>query len=245
MEIIKDIAYAPAHGVRGRLDVVIPEGGRNLPVVLVVHGGGMRSLSKERMHRVAEFVAEEGWAAVNVNYRLLPDRPFPAPLEDVLAAFRWIEATDLDAVARQDRSRVALLGASAGGYLVLASGFLLGREKVRAIVDVSGPATRERGGAGVEGSGKDPRLFRSPMDLAGPGSPPLLALHSRRDGVVDPGESDAIVARVKEVGGQAELYSYDGPDELHGIWCVQNDPQPRLLPYLEEAIAAFLRKHLT
>lgn len=67
MEILKDIVYAPDHGIRGRLDVVLPDGGRDLPLEMVVHGGGMWSLSKERMHRVAEFVATRGWVAVNVN----------------------------------------------------------------------------------------------------------------------------------------------------------------------------------
>ena len=244
MEIVRNIAYAPEHGERGRLDLVLPDGASGRSVVMVIHGGGMRALSKERMDNVAAFVAEQGWAAVNVNYRLLPGHPYPAPLEDTLAAFEWIQETDEPGLVRQDRSRVALLGASAGGFLVLMMGFLLGPKRVRAIVDISGPATRSRASEQSPREGKDPRLFSAPVDLVGAEAPPLLAVHSRVDGVVDPAESTAVVARVRQAGGRAELYSYDGPDKLHGIWQVQDDPHPRLLPHIEEKIAAFLRETL-
>ena len=244
MEIVRNIAYAPEHGERGRLDLAFPHGASGRPVVMVVHGGGMRALSKARMDNVAAFVAEQGWAAVNVNYRLLSDHPYPAPLEDTLAAFEWIQETDEPRITRQDRSRVALLGASAGGFLVLMMGFMLGPKRVRAIVDISGPTTRSRASAQSPREGKDPRLFYAPVDLVGADTPPLLAVHSRVDGVVDPAESTAVVARVHQAGGQAELYSYDGPDRLHGIWQAQDDPHPRLLPHIEEKIAAFLRETL-
>ena len=240
MEVIRDIAYAPDHGERGQLDLVLPDGASDRPVVMVIHGGGLQALSKTRMDLVAEFVAEQGWAAVNVNYRLLPDNAYPAPLEDTLAAFQWIQDTDEPGLVRQDRSRVALLGASAGGFLVLMMGFMLGPDRVRAIVDISGPATRSRASEGSPREGKDPRLFSAPVDLVGPGTPPLLAVHSRPDTVVDPAESDAVVERVQKAGGHAELYSFDGPDNLHGIWQVQDAPRPRLLTHIEDRIAGFL-----
>jgi len=244
VKTIRDIAYAPEHGERGMLDLVLPDDASGRPVVMVVHGGGMRALSKARMDRVAAFVAEMGWAAVNVNYRLLPDHPYPSALEDALAAFEWIRATDEPGIARQDRSRVALLGASAGGFLVLMMGFLLGPERVRAIVDISGPSMRSRASEASPREGKDPRLFSAPVDLVGPQTPPLLAVHSRVDGVVDPAHSAAVVERVCKAGGRAELYSYEGPDKLHGIWQVQNDPHPRLLRHIEERIARFLGETL-
>jgi acetyl esterase/lipase len=243
--IVRDIAYAPAHGVRGRLDLALPEPASGCPIVMVIHGGGLRSLSKERMDNVATFVAEQGWVAVNVNYRLLPDAPYPAPIEDTLAAFEWIRSSADPNLRCHDRSRVALLGASAGGFLVLMMGFLLGKERVRAVVDISGPSTRARcGEAGASGFGTDPRLFAAPVDLATPAAPPLLCVHSRVDGVVSHEESVAVVDRVRREGGRAELYSYEGPDRLHGIWQRQDDPHPRLLPHLEQKIAAFLREHL-
>ena len=53
-----------------------------------------------------------------------------------------------------------------------------------------------------------------------------------------------MVERIRRAGGRAELYSYDGPDRLHGIWQAQDDPHPRLLAHIEERIAGFLRESL-
>ncbi len=237
-----DVAYAPEHGQRGKLDIHLPDDAESLPVVMVIHGGGLRSLSKERMRNVCTFLVEQGWAAVNVNYRLLPDNPFPAPLEDVLDAFRWLQQTEDADLVRQDRTRVAVLGASAGGYLVSMMGVLLGKDQLNAVVDISGPSTRRRTEEPVEGY--DEQWFKPPVELAHAGAPPFLCVHSTCDGVVDFSESERLVAALRDAGGQAELYSYEGPDQLHGIWTKQDAPMPRLLPELEARIAEFLRAHL-
>jgi acetyl esterase/lipase len=237
-----DVAYAPAHGRRGMLDIHLPDGGRHLPVVMVIHGGGLTSLSKERMRNVCTFIVEQGWAAVNVNYRLLPDNPFPAPLADVLDAFKWVRETDEADLARQDRGRVAVLGASAGGYLVAMMGMLLGKKALRSVVDISGLSTRRR--TDEIPAGYDGRWSKAPVELVHADAPPFLCVHSRRDGVVAFSESEKLVEALRKAGASAELYSFAGPDNLHGIWCEQDAPAPRLLPELEDVIAAFLRKTL-
>jgi acetyl esterase/lipase len=68
---------------------------------------------------------EQSWTAVNTNYRLLPDHPFPAPLQGVLRAYAWVQDANHLVLARQDTTRVALLGASAGGFLAMAAGLML------------------------------------------------------------------------------------------------------------------------
>jgi len=241
MQIHRDIPYAPGHGERGLLDIVCPEGAAGRPVVVVIHGGGMEALSKERMDGVAAFIAERGLVAVNVNYRLLPAHPFPAPLEDVLTAIRWVGETDLEPLRSQDRARLALLGPSAGGYLALAAGLILGRERVRGIVSISGPATRVRPAQPREGT--DTRLLAPPVGLVTAEAPRLLAVHSRNDGLVPPEESRAIVARVRGAGVPAELLDFDGPGKQHGIWR-DDTPRPRLHAFLEDGIAAFLHRVL-
>ena len=80
------------------------------------------------MAGVSIFPAEQGWAAVNINYRLLTNHPFPAPLGDVLTAYRWHQDTDQEDLCRRGRVRVALLGASAGGFLAMAAGSLGARQ---------------------------------------------------------------------------------------------------------------------
>jgi len=243
MKVKRDISYALQHGKRGLLDLFLPDQASNCPIVMVIHGGGLQALSKERMAGISALMVEQGWVAVNINYRLLPDHPFPAALQDVLSAYRWILDTDQEDVRRQSRTRIALLGASAGAFLAMAAGLILGREQVRSIVSISGPAQRRRSSDKVLGEGLDSRLFLAPVELVGPEAPPILATHSRNDELVKPEESVAIVQRMQEAGCQAELYLYDGPGDLHGIW--RNDQPPlRFFEHLEEVIAAFLRKTL-
>ena len=242
MQIKRNITYSAQHGERGKLDLFFPDEAPDRPIVMVIHGGGFQALSKERMDGVSTFIAEQGWVVVNVNYRLLPDNPFPAPLEDVLSAYQWILDTDREDMRRQDRTRISLLGASAGAYLAMAAGFILGRNQVKSLVSISGPARRRRSTEASPVAGLDPRLLRAPIELVTPEAPPLLSTHSRNDELVKPEEAVAIVEKMRETGCHAELYMYDGPGKLHGIWRDEEEQPLRFFLHLEDAIAKFIRK---
>jgi acetyl esterase/lipase len=86
---------------------------------LHIHGGGFVAGRPELDHDVASrFALEAGIVVVNVDYRLAPENPFPAPLEDCYAALAWLHAH-----ARElgvDQSRIAVGGFSAGGGLAAA-----------------------------------------------------------------------------------------------------------------------------
>jgi len=88
------------------------------PVVFYVHGGGFHLLSKDTHWLMGLVFARYGYLVVNISYRLAPQHPFPAALEDTCAAYRWL-AAHLTALGG-DPSRVALAGESAGGNLVTA-----------------------------------------------------------------------------------------------------------------------------
>jgi acetyl esterase/lipase len=243
MRVERDIAYAPDLGDRGKLDLYLPGEPAGRPLVMVIHGGGLREFSKERMAGVSAFIAEGGWIAVNVNYRLLPDAPYPAALQDVLAAYRWLREADQADLRRQDRTRIALLGASAGAFLAMMAGLILGQEQVRCMVSISGPARPGRyAGEAAKGS-FDPGLLSAPTELVGPHAPPLLAIHSRNDQLVKPQESVAMVERMQAAGCCADLYLYDGPGKLHGIWRDDRLP-PRLFGHIEDTIGSFLSRTL-
>jgi acetyl esterase/lipase len=234
VKVIKDIPYAPQHGERGLLDLMLPDGAADRPVVVVIHGGGFQALNKERMTRVGAFLVERAFAVVNINYRLLPECAFPAPVEDGLAACRWVKETDQPDLVRQRRDRIALLGGSAGAYLALAVGLMLGPDEVASIVSISGPVRRRKGAD--DGS----PLCTPPIELVSRKAPPVLATHSRNDKLVTPDHSIEIVGKLRSVGARAELYLYDGPGELHGIWRDEDEDPPRLFGHIEERIAAFL-----
>lgn len=87
-----------------------------LPVLLWMHPGGFVIGSIEMDHLTAMSLAKDlGCAVVSVNYRLAPEHPYPAPLEDCYGALQWAGANAAE--FGFDASRIAVGGASAGGGL--------------------------------------------------------------------------------------------------------------------------------
>jgi acetyl esterase/lipase len=95
------------------------------PVVLFLHGGGFIVCSIGT-HRVlgARVAAGAGGRSLMVGYRLAPEHPFPQPVEDCVAAYRWLLE---EGVAPE---RIAFFGDSAGGNLCLAAGLLAARDGI-------------------------------------------------------------------------------------------------------------------
>lgn len=90
------------------------------PALLWIHGGGYVLGSAQQDDKLCHrFVRELGITVASVDYRLAPEHPYPAPLEDCYSALTWL--TGLPAV---DPGRVAIGGASAGGGLAAALALL-------------------------------------------------------------------------------------------------------------------------
>ena len=99
-----------------RADVLVPPGTPPFPVLIYLHGGGWSIGSPASHHKLAcQLCAGAGVLVVNVDYRLAPEHPFPAPLDDCVAAARWTRAN----IGRfgGDATRLAVGGDSAGGNL--------------------------------------------------------------------------------------------------------------------------------
>jgi acetyl esterase/lipase len=87
-----------------------------LPALLWIHGGGYVMGDIEQDDRLMKQLAKRiGCVAASVDYRLAPEHPFPAPVEDCYAALTWLfeNAGELGV----DQSRIAIGGASGGGGL--------------------------------------------------------------------------------------------------------------------------------
>jgi len=114
---IEDVTIpGPAGPMPARLYAGARAGGPALPVVAYFHGGGWVQGDLETHHGVCARLAEaSGAMVVAFDYRLAPEHPFPAPVEDCVAAYRWLRAHGRDLGA--DPGRVAVAGDSAGGNL--------------------------------------------------------------------------------------------------------------------------------
>lgn len=103
--------YSPA----GRTDVV--------PGLLYIHGGGFVIGDLDMFHaHVLRLADELGVVIVSVDYRLAPEHPFPAPVEDCYAALEWFAAKAAELGV--DPQRIGIAGESAGGGLAAATALL-------------------------------------------------------------------------------------------------------------------------
>lgn len=112
----KNIAYRHTGRDAHRLDVYRPTNATGpLPIVLYVHGGGFRFMSKDTHWVFGLVYARRGYLVINVNYHLAPAHPFPGAVEDISAAWQWLVA-NAERLGG-DLSRVVVAGESAGANL--------------------------------------------------------------------------------------------------------------------------------
>jgi acetyl esterase/lipase len=156
-----DLPYVPGGHERQRLDLHLPAEGKNWPLVVWVHGGAWRAGDKKNISLPAPLL-ERGFALASVNYRLSQHATFPAQIQDVKAAIRWLRANT--AQYGYDAGRIGVWGPSAGGHLVALLGVtgsvrdlnvglhLEHSSRVQAVVDYFGPTDflkmDEQGGSG-------------------------------------------------------------------------------------------------
>src|SRR5687767_4110747 len=96
----------------------VPAGGA--PAVLLVHGGSWRQGDRSQLKGYGILLGRAGYVCVAPEYRLLGEAPWPAAIEDVKAAIRWVRASASSLGV--DASRIAVEGNSAGAHLALLAG---------------------------------------------------------------------------------------------------------------------------
>jgi acetyl esterase/lipase len=231
------IRYGPHHAQKG--DLWRPDGPtRELPVVVLLHGGFWRQIfTKRLMHRLARAVVAQGWAAYNVEYRRVG--PFgaggwPETFHDVSDAINA-----LDQVEGVDRRRIVTCGHSAGGHLALWAGTSRAtgaREQpathpiqacaaisLAGVVDLIEAARLNLGAGAVQalmGGGPDelPERYAvgSPASSLPIGIPQYL-LHGLTDSTVPASLSEAYVRKAKSLGDEAEFVPLPGASHLDMI----------------------------
>ena len=119
VEVQKDITYTdgdPADAAKHKLDLYLPKDTKNFPVLIFIHGGSWRSGDRSNYPALGNRFAKLGIGVAIPSYRLMPNSPHPAQIEDTAAAFAWVYKN----IAQHggDANRIYIAGHSAGGHLV-------------------------------------------------------------------------------------------------------------------------------
>lgn len=226
-----DISYDDRFDV-AKLDVYSPPPADSLrPAVLVIHGGGWHEpLERDGMASHAERLAEAGYVAFNLSYRLVPHGgEFPHAVQDCLCALAWVRAHAADYGV--DPARIGALGYSAGGHLVSMLGVAAGAPEVApdcaagptapvaAVVSGAGPEdmrTLLRADAVTDFMGgtadevPDRYDAASPITHVAPGAPPFLFIHGEDDWFVPLESSTRMAAALDAVGAPHHLLLIPG-----------------------------------
>lgn len=237
---LSDLAYGEAGGEKLLLDVSVPAGTGPFPVAILVHGGGWSGGDK---------AAAEGGAGIapmfttltganylwfSINYRLAPKHRWPACLDDVLTAIRWVKANA--AAFSGDPERIALFGHSAGGHLAcLAATVPDDSVRVQAVVGYA-PVTNHEQELPVRG-GLSPSLQNllnrpkevtpeslgllraiSPLNHVRPGLPPFLLVHGDADKTVPIQQSHDFQEKLRAAGVTCDLLVLPGAGHRLSDW---------------------------
>ncbi len=254
-----DVEYANVGGESVKLDAFVPDGPGPFPAVILVHGGGWNGGDKSGgpgKGYTAPMdlpLARAGFAWFEINYRLTPKYPYPACIDDVETAIRWVKAHA--AQYHLDPRRIVLSGESAGGHLVeLAAVRMNDSTRLAAVVVFYGNSNLiaeevERGGfkgnfgalfpGRTQMDDATTALLRSasPVYLVRPGLPPFLLVHGNADKSVPYQRSVDFLAMLQAVRVPCELITI--PGGVHGM--VYWDP---VAPDYKDRVVAWLQRTL-
>ena len=225
----KNIEYSNPDDQHLQLNMARPKDGAGpFPAVICIHGGGFRAGTRESFNGLCLQLAERGYVAVTVSYRLAPKYQFPAAVYDVKAAVRWMRA---NAEKYQiDPDRIGTTGGSAGGHLAQFLGVTSGVSKfegdggnaeysssVKCVVNFYGPSDFTKSyDASVDAKDVLPlflggnleqerhrHIESSPLYWVTPEAAPTLFVHGTKDAYVAHEQAEWIVERMKAADVEA------------------------------------------
>ncbi|MEY4761359.1 MAG: Lipase 2 [Pseudomonadota bacterium] len=263
VESLRDIPYATVSGKPLALDLHLPHGVTQPPLVVYVHGGAWSAGDKSSY---PEFLVENGFAVASLDFRSTDVAPFPANVHDIKAAIRYLRASAGRYGFRADR--IAVAGASSGGHLAALVGVTAGvpalegeegqdmgtSSTVQAIVSWYGASNlttilsqstpfglgvREPALKRLLGDSPDnrPELARlaSPVFHVDAADPPLLLLHGDQDRQMPINQLHELEGAYARVGREA------GTFVLHGVGhdsapFFRGEPAARVVAFLHRTM---------
>ncbi len=256
----RNLEYAEAGGAKLQLNLARPKGGSgSLPAVLCIHGGGFRAGSREGYNKLCLTLAQRGFVAATISYRLAPTHPFPAAVHDTKAAVRWLRTNA--AKFGIDPARIGVTGGSAGGHLAQFLGVTAGvkdfegadnpgfSSAVTCVVNVYGPSdfTKSYGksvdahvvlpmwlGGDVD-SARAKHIQSSPLNWVTPAAAPTLIIHGTEDKYVAYEQAQWMRDRLTACGVPVELLTLEGAG--HGFKGADAEKaEAALLAYFEQRL---------
>lgn len=256
-----DIEYANPDGQHLQLDMARPATGAGpFPAIVCIHGGGFRAGSRQGYDGLCIRLAEQGYVAVTVSYRLAPTYQFPAAIHDTKAAVRWLRANANK--YKIDPERLGATGGSAGGHLAQFLG-VTGDVKqfegdggnpeqsshVACVVNYYGPSDFTKSyGKSVDaaqvlplwlGGDLDKALHKhimaSPLNWVTPRAAPTLCIHGTEDKYVAHEQAVWLIDRLRACGVEAQLLTLQQAG--HGF-------KGKDAETAEKAMLTFFAKHL-
>jgi acetyl esterase/lipase len=229
------IEYSNPDSEHLKLNLARPkEGSGPFPAVICIHGGGFRAGTRDGYNKLCMKLAQHGYVAVTVTYRLAPKHRFPAAVHDVKAGVRWLR-TNAETY-KIDPDRIGTTGGSAGGHLAQFLGVTGGlarfegvenprqSSRVRCVVNFYGPSdfTQSYGksmdaadvlplflGGNLE-QARHEHIVASPLYWVTPDASPTLCIHGTEDKYVAHEQAVWLIDRLKAADVPAELISLEG-----------------------------------
>lgn len=251
-----NIKYGHAASEELLLDIYEPAGDGPFPVAIYVHGGGWTGGDKANPGDapVLEMLTKAGFTWFSINYRLAPEHRWPACLNDVQTAIRWVKANA--AKYKGDPSRIALIGYSAGGHLASFAATVVDESvSVQAVVGYA-PLTDfvqelpKRGnilGRAQRGLLNRPKKLTSeslgmlkalsPINYIRPGLPPFLIVHGDADQSVPYEQSLAFQVKLRANEVRCDLITLPNAPHRLTDW-------PSFLPNYSGRVIAWLHEIL-
>ncbi len=269
VEFIKDVEFGKGGDKPLRLNIARPKkrGDKPLPAVVYVHGGGWMKQDKDQPWFTDKilYLAERGFFAVSIDYRLSGEAPFPAAIEDCKCAVRFLRANAEKYGINPDK--IGAWGESAGGHLVLLmatadekaglegkGGWEKHSSRVQAVVSWYGPAdlrgrndTRGQNNkdnpvvrflGGPESEKKDLYALASPITHVSADDPPALFIHGAKDKGVPVSQSENMHKALQVKGVSSRLIVLE--DSKHGFYNLG----PEKVKELYQTSAEFLTQAL-
>lgn len=223
-----------------KMDLIYPEqGDRKSPCIVWICGGGWLTMNTSAHLAYLCDLARRGFAVASVQYRTSNQAPFPAQLEDVKAAIRYLKAHGERFCI--DKDRFGVMGESAGGQLAALTALTGDRKEfdkgdyleyssaVQAACpwyvpsDLSKMVTKypEKMQAGAPeslliggnaASDKEKAACASPLSYVTEQSPPFLLLHGTCDRTVPFDQGEMMYRALEEKGADVDLIAIEGAD---------------------------------